>query len=109
MTQKVQLLLQVKIIIFNYLAPECSTVADGYKPKPTDVWSLGMCLHTYIGETVPFFGDSGLEMQLNAQNKDLVIPKTFSAQLTDLLQQMLAKSPDKRPTIKQIQAHSWFK
>jgi serine/threonine protein kinase len=67
-----------------------------------------MCIYTYIEESVAFFADSELEMQLNAQNKELVLPKTFSASLCDLLQQMLAKSPEKRPTIKQLQTHIWF-
>ena len=92
-----------------HTAPECSTSLEGYKPKPTDIWSLGVCLYTYIGECVPFFADSEIEMQLNAQNKELPIPPTFSPQLADLLKAMMAKVPEKRPTIAQVQAHPWFK
>jgi len=68
-----------------------------------------MCLYTFIGEAVPFFAESELEMQINAQNKDLEIPKIFSANLADLLQKMLTKAPEKRPTIKEVKEHPWFK
>ena len=32
-----------------FTAPEChSPGSEGYYPKPTDLWSLGVCLYTYV-------------------------------------------------------------
>lgn len=39
-----------------FTAPECHIVEkDGYKPKPTDIWSFGVCLYTYVSGKVPFY------------------------------------------------------
>jgi [calcium/calmodulin-dependent protein kinase] kinase len=46
-----------------FTAPECHIVEkDGYKPKPTDIWSFGVCLYTYVAGNVPFYGEGELEM-----------------------------------------------
>ena len=40
-----------------FTAPECHIVEkEGYKPKPTDIWSYGVCLYTYVSGKVPFYG-----------------------------------------------------
>lgn len=39
-----------------FTAPECHIVEnEGYLPKPTDMWSFGICLYTYITGKVPFY------------------------------------------------------
>lgn len=39
-----------------FTAPECHVVEkEGYKPKPTDIWSLGISIFAYISGTVPFY------------------------------------------------------
>lgn len=44
-----------------FTAPECTVVEkDGYQPKPTDIWSLGVSIYTYIAGIVPFYGDCEL-------------------------------------------------
>lgn len=44
-----------------FTAPECTIVEDGgYLPKPTDIWSIGVCIYTYITGIVPFYGDCEL-------------------------------------------------
>ena len=44
-----------------FTAPECTIVEkDGYLAKPTDIWSLGVCLYTYMAGIVPFYGDCEL-------------------------------------------------
>jgi len=44
-----------------FTAPECTIVEkEGYYPKPTDIWSFGVCLYTYMAGIVPFYGDCEL-------------------------------------------------
>jgi serine/threonine protein kinase len=32
-----------------FTAPECHIVEEsGYRPKPTDIWSFGICLYAYV-------------------------------------------------------------
>ena len=47
-----------------FTAPECHIVEkDGYDPKPTDIWSIGICLYTYVNDgKLPFYGKSELEI-----------------------------------------------
>ena len=47
-----------------FTAPECHIVEEkGYLPKPTDMWSFGVCLHAYVCQIVPFYASGGeLEM-----------------------------------------------
>lgn len=45
----------------SFTAPECTVVEkEGYDPKATDIWSLGVCIFTYIAGIVPFYGDCEL-------------------------------------------------
>ena len=45
----------------SFTAPECTVVEkEGYQPKPTDIWSFGVCLFTYVAGIVPFYGDCEL-------------------------------------------------
>ena len=45
----------------SFTAPECTVVEkEGYLPKPTDIWSYGVCLFTYVAGIVPFYGDCEL-------------------------------------------------
>lgn len=41
-----------------FTAPECHIVErDGYDPMPTDIWSMGVCLFSYVDEgRLPFYG-----------------------------------------------------
>lgn len=46
-----------------FTAPECHIVEkDGYKPKPTDIWSFGVSLYTYVSSRVAFYAQCELEM-----------------------------------------------
>lgn len=47
-----------------FTAPECHVVAvDGYSPKPTDIWSFGVCLYSFVNNgKLPFYGESELEI-----------------------------------------------
>ena len=51
-----------------FTAPECTIVEKGgYKPFPTDVWSIGVCIYTFVAGLVPFYGDCELQIQINTR------------------------------------------
>ena len=46
-----------------FTAPESHVPGEhGFRPMPTDMWSLGVTIYTYITETLPFYSTSELEM-----------------------------------------------
>lgn len=93
----------------SFTAPETYiSEAEGYKPRPTDIWSIGVSLYTYITEIVPFYAQSELEMQMNAKNKEPFMHDYFPEDLKDILTLMLSKDPEKRPTATQALSHKFF-
>ena len=78
-----------------FTAPECHIVQQsGYDPWPTDIWSFGVVLFTFVNDgSLPFYGQSELEIQINSREQELVIPEHFSEPLKDLIRQVLSKDP----------------
>jgi serine/threonine protein kinase len=93
-----------------YTAPECHIVEkDGYLPKPTDIWSIGVCLYTFCNDgKLPFYGQSELEIQIASKQNEVEIPDHFSDDLKDLVGRLLEKDSTKRPTIEQMLNHKFF-
>ena len=84
-----------------FTAPECHVVEpEGYDPKPTDIWSIGVCLFAYVTDgRLPFYGQSELEIQIASRQNDLVLPDTISAPLKELLEWVMKKNPAERPNV----------
>lgn len=93
-----------------FTAPECHIVEQkGYLPYPTDIWSIGVCLYTYVCDgLLPFYGQSELEIQIASKQNELVIPTNLSAPLRDVLTKMLQKDPLARPTAEKLLSHEFF-
>ncbi len=91
----------------SFTAPECHIVEkEGYRPKPTDIWSFGVSLYAYVNRLVPFYSSGGeLEMQINSRTKEVDIPEEFSPELKDLILKVLNKNPVERLTITQVLEH----
>ena len=87
-----------------FTAPECHIVQqEGYLPRPTDIWSFGVVLYTFVNDgKLPFYGQSELEIQINSREQELVIPESFSEPLKDLISKVLNKNPEQRPTALQL-------
>jgi len=80
-------------------------------PKPTDIWSFGVCLYTFVCQgRVPFYAQSEIEMQINSQKNELEFPEglELSPPLKDFLQRLLTKDPQKRPTVAQLLQDPFF-
>ena len=83
-------------------APECQTKA--FKPKPLDIWALGVSIYAMVFGISPF-GQKGIaEHELNAEIKEKAPvldfeDKPISQELKDVLTAMLNKDPEQRPTI----------
>ena len=67
------------------------TTSEGYHPTACDMWSLGVCLYTFLLEEMPFFSKtlSEIEIDIQAKNKILEYPAYFSENLKDLLSKLL--------------------
>ena len=92
-----------------FMAPEAHSVdEDGFLLMPTDIWSYGVTLYTYLSQKLPFYAQSDFEIQRIAQDEEVPKIEGFSEEVTDLLSKILVKDPKSRLTAKQIQDNEWF-
>ena len=92
-----------------FTAPESHVPEPrGFLVLPTDIWSIGVSLYTYIAQKVPFYAESELEMQINAQKKEVPKVEGVSETWNDIMQKMMAKDPSARPTASELLLHPWF-
>lgn len=92
-----------------FTAPE-SHVPDesGFLVIPTDIWSIGVTLYTFLSQKVPFYAESELEMQINAQKRDVQRIEEFSDNWNDIIKKMMTKNPEERPSAQELLDHLWF-
>ena len=84
-------------------APEVSSTSS-FKPKPLDIWALGVSIYVMVFGTAPFgrVGNSAVEFDQELREKAPVFDfedKPVSDELKTLLAAMLCKDPSQRPTI----------
>jgi len=93
----------------TYIAPEIiSHAGAGYSGEKVDCWALGVILFFMLtGGKLPFDNDRLEVLFDQIQTSPVQYPERISADAVDLLDKLLAKSPAKRPTAKQIRNHHW--
>jgi serine/threonine protein kinase len=96
-----------------YAAPEI-VKAEPYG-LPVDIWSAGVLLYAMVACHFPWAADDELSAEQLVQETARQIvegpinfPDTFSFELVELLQYMMALDPSDRPTADQILQHSWL-
>ncbi|XP_068116065.1 serine/threonine-protein kinase Nek11-like isoform X2 [Hyperolius riggenbachi] len=85
----------------SYMSPEIFT-GGGYNTK-SDIWSLGCILYEICTFSSAFVCPTWIRlvsMIVNDPSPDL--PPRYTAQLNDLLQRMLTKEPELRPSAREI-------
>ena len=86
-----------------FLAPECKQ-AGQFKPKPLDIWALGVSIYVMVFGKAPFGEKGNSEQAFDAEVRDKApvfdrSERPISDELKELLTAMLNKDPDQRPTI----------
>lgn len=102
----------------TYLAPE--QVAGTGHSLPVDYWALGILIYEMLTGTAPWLtGDPIEDSELNIYSRitafkgELDFPKEFSADLQELLLELLAPNPARRigtrgAGAEEVQRHQWF-
>ena len=83
-----------------FLAPEViNPEITWYLPRPLDIWALGVTLHAYLFESVPFYDG---ETKADRASRDYTLNfegRVISEEGKDFLQGLLQKDPKARLTI----------
>ncbi|HET9168873.1 MAG TPA: protein kinase [Actinospica sp.] len=86
----------------QYLSPEA---ISGTEPSPSlDVYALGIALYELLTGTPPFHGEQLLQVLNQHMYQEPPWPASIPPQILPLLQAMLAKDPQLRPTAAQVSA-----
>jgi serine/threonine protein kinase len=89
----------------------------GYVSEKSDIWSLGIIMYmtlcnTYSAGKPPFFGKTFDETVEKILNDDInfkgEVWNNISTSVQNLIETLLDKDPDKRPTADKILMHPWF-
>lgn len=91
----------------HYVAPEVIKGAYDFK---CDIWSFGVLMYTLLLGRYPFNGKDEQTVMNNILKlePDMSSPQPLSADVINLLGWILSKDPSKRPTLQQIEEHSYF-
>jgi hypothetical protein len=91
-----------------YMSPEIMN-NQKYNSK-TDVWSLGIILYELVCLRLPFQGNSMKQLCQNIINAAPTPPSSaYSKEMRDLVRDILAKDPRKRPSVNNILARPIIK
>lgn len=90
----------------DYMAPEM--IASESYNKKVDIWSLGILLYELIHGSPPFLSANIFDKLKEIDSDTIPFRSSISPELSDLIRQILNKSPESRPEIKEFLKHSWF-
>jgi polo-like kinase 1 len=94
----------------NYIAPEVLQGGEVGHSYQVDIWSLGVVLYTWIIGKPPFETSDVKTTYKRIRDSIYYFPDRIriSDEAKDLIKRMLQKNPDARPTLDEINQHSFF-
>jgi len=95
-----------------FTAPESLSQQPGeppYSGRAADIWSLGVTLYCLVFGRIPFEDENILSLYNKIRTQTLKVPEEadVSAELLDLLNKMLVKTPCERISLAEIKEHDW--
>jgi [calcium/calmodulin-dependent protein kinase] kinase len=95
-----------------FTAPESLSQQPGeppYSGRAADIWSLGVTLYCLVFGRIPFEDENILSLYNKIRTQTLKVPEEsdVSAELLDLLNKMLVKTPCERISLSEIKEHDW--
>ena len=93
----------------QYMAPE--VVENSESSFEVDIWAIGVIMYYLIIGKLPFKGSNQEETKEKIKKVDYTYQKDaiISEAAKDLISQILVKDPIKRPSLRQILMHDFFK
>ncbi|CAI4228775.1 unnamed protein product [Auanema sp. JU1783] len=90
----------------NYIAPE---VLDkkGHSFE-VDIWAVGCILYTLLFGKPPFETQTLKDTYNRIKMNQYTIPPSASSRSSNLIRNLLAADPEKRPTVKEVLKHAFF-
>lgn len=94
----------------HIVAPETILSDEAGYGFPSDIFSLGVCIYQMAFGKPPFFDNCPKKTYKKILFDPLVFPKGFeqNTQLCNLLNRLLQKNPEDRPSLEQIKQHCFF-
>ena len=92
------------------MAPE-SLSQHEFKPRPLDVWALGVSIYAFVFGELPFWGETLEAIELEIMNKEINLEdREASNGFKEMLCALLDRNPDTRPTIREAKERfTWLK
>ncbi|KAF0717690.1 Aste57867_2160 [Aphanomyces stellatus] len=94
---------------YEFMAPEAIS-GDDYSGYGADVWALGVTLYALVVGVLPFQADNVLALFDAIGSAPLTFPANVvvSADVKDLITNMMAKNPKDRLSLAQVLQHPWL-
>ncbi|XP_065834579.1 serine/threonine-protein kinase stk11-like [Oscarella lobularis] len=88
--------------------PEVANGWEEFSGFKADIWATGVTLFNFVSGEYPFEGETVFKLLENIGKGDFAMPANIQDLLKDLLTGLLAKDPERRLSISQIQHHPWI-
>ncbi|CAG9560574.1 unnamed protein product [Danaus chrysippus] len=90
--------------------PEIANGAEQFSGTKVDIWSSGVTLYNMTTGKYPFEGDNVYRLlEAIGRGEPSPPPPAVGPELQRLLQHMLSRDPEKRPTVQEIRRHDWVR
>ena len=91
----------------NYAAPEIIS-GSSYDGAEVDMWSCGVILYAMLTASLPFEDESMPSLFQMIEKAKYKLPFYLSAEVKDLINQLLQPLPMRRMKIADVKKHPWF-